>query len=218
MKLKIVVVDLEISPWAKRWALRVGLPLLFVGAASVAFAAPTLKVWKANDALTAADLNANFSALDGRLASLEAASPTKSAFLAHQTSAQDFPSGLGQTLILDSSDFDLGSEYSPTTGTFTTTTGGLYAVTCQLAWDASSSAELISVRIWVNQNTYTGIEQTIRIGGDYATIEAHGMIRLTKSDTLNCQGYQNSGGTLSSYIGSSSERSPTRFSAIRLSP
>ena len=71
MKLKVVVVDLEIPPRVRRWALRLGVPALILGAASAAVAG-TLKSWNAGDVLTAADLNANFAALQTRLAALEA--------------------------------------------------------------------------------------------------------------------------------------------------
>jgi hypothetical protein len=70
MKLKLVVVDLEISPRAKRIALRIGLPLLVLGVASAAFASVPV-TFTAGSTLHAADLNSNFSALDARITALE---------------------------------------------------------------------------------------------------------------------------------------------------
>jgi len=72
MKLKVVVVDLEVSPRAKRWALRIGIPLAtLVGGATLAWAA-SVHTWSDGDTLSAADLNANFSALQGEIATLQA--------------------------------------------------------------------------------------------------------------------------------------------------
>jgi hypothetical protein len=70
MKIKVVVVDLEISPRAKRIALRVGLPLLVLGIASAAYGSVPI-TFSAGSTLHAADLNYNFSALDARITALE---------------------------------------------------------------------------------------------------------------------------------------------------
>jgi hypothetical protein len=63
MKLKVVVVDLEVSARTKRWALGIGVPLaLLLGGSAIAWAAG-LHTWNTGDTLQAADLNANFQAL-----------------------------------------------------------------------------------------------------------------------------------------------------------
>ena len=54
MKLKIVVVDFEIPPRVKLWALRIGIPVALVGAGAIAHAAIPFKT---GDMLQAADLN-----------------------------------------------------------------------------------------------------------------------------------------------------------------
>ena len=64
MKLKIVIVDLEIPPRAKKWGLRIGIPAAVLSVAAVALAAP-LHVWSNGDTLQATDLNGNFTALQG---------------------------------------------------------------------------------------------------------------------------------------------------------
>jgi hypothetical protein len=56
MKIKVYVVDLEIPPRVKRWALRLAIPLLVLGAGAVAFAA-TPHVFTKGDTLQATDLN-----------------------------------------------------------------------------------------------------------------------------------------------------------------
>ncbi|MCL2448952.1 MAG: hypothetical protein FWD17_08405 [Polyangiaceae bacterium] len=74
MRIKVVVIDLPVPPVVKRWAIRVGVAAGILGGASVvALASP--KVWTAGEALKSADLNANFSDLDSRVASLEAGLP-----------------------------------------------------------------------------------------------------------------------------------------------
>jgi hypothetical protein len=60
MKIKIYVIDMEIPPRAKRWALRLGGVAAALGLAAVAFAAVPLHQWKTGDPLSAADLNDNF--------------------------------------------------------------------------------------------------------------------------------------------------------------
>jgi hypothetical protein len=61
MKLKIVIVDLEVPPGAKKWALRLGIPAaVLLGGGAVAYAAG-LVTWSDGQTLSAADLNGNFS-------------------------------------------------------------------------------------------------------------------------------------------------------------
>jgi len=70
MKLKVVVVDLEISPRVKRLALRIGVPVAILAVATVAYASVPV-TFTAGGTLHAADLNTNFSALDTRISTLE---------------------------------------------------------------------------------------------------------------------------------------------------
>jgi hypothetical protein len=71
MKLKLVVVDFEIPPRAKRWALRLGIPgAILVGASAITYASVP-KTWTPGDALKSADLNSNFASLDSRVTALE---------------------------------------------------------------------------------------------------------------------------------------------------
>jgi len=66
MKIKIVVVDLELSRRAKRAGAAVAVVLLAVGAGAVAYASVP-KTWTDGETLNAADLNANFAALSAAL-------------------------------------------------------------------------------------------------------------------------------------------------------
>jgi microcystin-dependent protein len=70
MKIKLAVVDLELSRHQKRLAAALAVPVIIAAAGAVAYAAvPTM--WKDGDVLKAADLNANFTAVDNRVASVE---------------------------------------------------------------------------------------------------------------------------------------------------
>jgi hypothetical protein len=73
MKLKIIVLDLEISSRFKHRILRTSLATLVLGMSVVADAA--IHPFVRGDVLTASDLNGNFSDLDGRVVALESASP-----------------------------------------------------------------------------------------------------------------------------------------------
>lgn len=72
MKLKLMIVDLEVPPKVKRVALRLGVAGLVVGGgAGVAWAAMP-HTFSAGEKLKAAELNENFAAMETRLAKLEA--------------------------------------------------------------------------------------------------------------------------------------------------
>jgi len=70
MKLKLVVVDLELSKRAKRTLVAALVPALVLGGGAIAYAS-NLHVWADGDTLNATDLNGDFSQLDGRLVKLE---------------------------------------------------------------------------------------------------------------------------------------------------
>jgi microcystin-dependent protein len=70
MKIKVVVVDLEISRRGKRMVAGIAAAIVAVVGGAIAFASVPHS-WSANEKLTAADLNGNFSALDARATALE---------------------------------------------------------------------------------------------------------------------------------------------------
>jgi hypothetical protein len=63
MKIKVVVIDLELSRRAKRIAAAVAIPLVLLGGAAVGYA-EVPRTWKDGETLKAEDLNASFKALD----------------------------------------------------------------------------------------------------------------------------------------------------------
>jgi hypothetical protein len=76
MKLKMVVVDLEISPRTRRLLKWVGLPLLLVLGATAIVRAADPSQFTDGSTLKAADLNSNFKIVTDRLAALEARKTT----------------------------------------------------------------------------------------------------------------------------------------------
>ncbi len=71
MKLKVIIVDLEVPPRVKKWGLRLGMPLaMLLGGSAVAYAAGIV-TWNDGQKLTAADLNNNFSQLQSEIAALQ---------------------------------------------------------------------------------------------------------------------------------------------------
>ena len=63
MKIKLIIVDFEISSRVKRWALRIGIPAaVVVGAGALAYAS-TLPTFTSGEMLQASDLNTMSSAI-----------------------------------------------------------------------------------------------------------------------------------------------------------
>jgi hypothetical protein len=72
MKIKVVVIDLELSARAKRRAAAALVPVVLLVGGAVAYAS-SLHVWADGDTLSAMDLNGNFTQLDMRVTTLESA-------------------------------------------------------------------------------------------------------------------------------------------------
>ena len=71
MRVKIVIVDLEIPPSVNRWGMRHGIPAIAVAAGGIAYASLP-HTFASGEVLTSANLNADLQNLDGRLATVEA--------------------------------------------------------------------------------------------------------------------------------------------------
>jgi hypothetical protein len=78
------------------------ISLVALGATAIAFAAPP-HTWNDGDTLTAADLNGNLSALDTRIAALEAKAP---AYLVSESTAMEH-SEVGNDLVLQGASLEL---------------------------------------------------------------------------------------------------------------
>jgi len=71
MKLKVVVLDLELTPRFQKWAVRIGaVAALVLGGGAIAWAAG-LHTWNQDDVLNATDLNGNFTTLQGQITTLQ---------------------------------------------------------------------------------------------------------------------------------------------------
>jgi hypothetical protein len=89
MKFKVLVIDFEIPPRVKRWALRTGIPATVVaGAGAIAYAGVPI-VFTSHGPLTAGDLNADFYNLDSRLGTLEDGGAPYSAQAGHALTADN---------------------------------------------------------------------------------------------------------------------------------
>jgi hypothetical protein len=74
VKIKIVVIDLEIPPRVKRWALRIAVPAAVVAGSAIAYASVPVP-FTAGSPLKAVDLMADFNSLDTRVTTLETLVP-----------------------------------------------------------------------------------------------------------------------------------------------
>jgi hypothetical protein len=210
-----LTIELECPEWMQKVG-KIVFPLLAVAVSGAALAVPP-KTFAAGETLTAGDLNENFSNLDSRVAAMET---NMSAFSAHQTSPQDVTSGAGTTIVFNEKDFDLGSEYSAATGVFTSASGGLYEVTCDVEWDVTQPAGSYDFQttIFQNHDWNTGVEVGLRLAPNFPHVAAHGLVKLAPGDTLQCQGFQGTGFTVATEDAALQNNSATRFSAIRISP
>jgi len=93
MKLKLVIVDMEIPPRWKKWGLRVGIPAaVLIGGGAIAWAG-NLVTWTDGQPLKSADLNNNFSYLQGEITALQAAQAQSQAFQVQATADGGFSVG-----------------------------------------------------------------------------------------------------------------------------
>jgi hypothetical protein len=209
MKVKIVVVDLEIPPGVKKWGLRVGIPLAVVLGGGAAAYAAGLVTWTDGQMLTAADLNANFAYVTGQITALQTRAFPPSGFRATLSTGPNVPSGASVQVAFDSVSFDLGSEYNATSGTFTPKNAGYYTVTCHLQFSASTASGLWRVSILDGANVISTYDIAANLAaGSLATTT---FARIAAGDNVTCTALQNSGGNLSLIT----NPAPT-FSAARL--
>jgi hypothetical protein len=213
VKLKVVIVDLELPASLKRRALRIGMPLLIVCSAAIAYAAPA-RIWANGDALTAEDLNAGFANLDTRLSALEAGSTGKSAFSATKKVAYELPNLTDQVIVFDTELFDLANEYDPSTGIFTPKSGGYYQVSC--SWKAAVTTKgnvSFYAEAGVGISPQTVIHSAWTGDGVYATRNIQTLVRLEAGAHVTCIGYHDA--TVSIPVALDLD---SKFEAIRLAP
>lgn len=196
MKIKFVVVDLEIPPRVKKWGLRIGIPLgVVLGWGAIAWAAG-LTVWTNGQSLQAADLNANFDYLQSEITALQARAFTPSAFNAYMTGSQSVPNGANTTAIFDTDDFDLNSEYNHATGVFTAANAGTYWFHCSLDFAPNPGGTFGDWAAGFMKNGTTPADLPVAelaYAGNRATPSVGSVVRLNAGDTIECYAFQNSG-------------------------
>jgi hypothetical protein len=212
MKLKIVVVDFELSSRAKKWGLWLGLPLtVLFGAGSIAWA-NGLKTWQSGDTLQASDLNANFQYMQDQITALQQAH-TPSAFRAHisNPASISIPSRVDTASVFDTVEFDLGSEYTPGTGVFSPKKDGTYLLHCSQAYATRLGGAYVGY-MQVNGQAVDATNIVAAADGAYGDTPNAAILRLKAGDSVQCFTYQNSG-TAQNLLGFSYEQT---FSAARL--
>jgi hypothetical protein len=212
MKLKIVIVDFEIPLRVKKWGVRIGIPAaILLGGGTIAWAAG-LHTWSQGDPLTAADLNGNFTNLDGRLAAVEGEVHPASAFRAEVSQTTTITPSTNQAIIFDHTLFDVGSEYDHTTGVFSPKRAGTYLLTCGLQF--TSSAADFAVIFLKNGTLVANHDEAPgagAIGTNPTNPQLSVVLALAASDVVKCGAYTNA--STSQSLGLSF---PNYFSAVRL--
>jgi hypothetical protein len=182
----------------KRKYARFGRPVLWALIAAGALIGATALVraavphtFNTGDVLTADDLNTDLSALDQRIAALEAQAHPPSAFRAWLSTAGPTITNSATVMIsFDQVDFDLGTEYNPSTGIFAPKQAGVYLVSCG-AWFASAAAGVrYQVQIFLNSNG-----TSMEVSGDDVQASAANLgistettivVKLAATDKVTC--------------------------------
>jgi hypothetical protein len=171
----------------------------------------------ADEATHAAAASEADGALDDRLATIEDASPARSAFSASNTTGPAIPSGTEPTVVFDSEAFDLGKEYDPATGVFTTKTGGYYDIGCNLIFDrrTSTGTYYLEAGIFINN-----VRKDVAAGtgdGYVQSYRARNVFKLAAGDKVTCRGYQ-TGAAAFGLIPARAGEAVSSFSAVRIAP
>lgn len=122
--------------------------------------------------------------LSDRLDAVEAVT-IKSGFLAYKSQQQQLPGNNGNKVVFDDEVFDLGDEYTPTTGIFKAKDDGHYQFSCVVAWDQGTSQN----GTWEVSFHVNGYERTYNGGygdGLYITRHLTATIDLKSGDEVYC--------------------------------
>jgi hypothetical protein len=199
MKIKLVVIDLELSPRGRRrlvWSAAL-VGVLLVGGAVAYSSVPV--TWTSGQALTAADLNSNFSTMAAQIADLQAKVHPASGVHAWLTKATTIPNAETYTqVVFDHVEFDLGSEYSAVTGAFTAKQAGVYLIVCAFEYAPSVAGAGYGAAVFQNgaRRELTEISASWTGG---ATPEHTMVTQLAANDVITCETYQYSGAAASLY-------------------
>jgi hypothetical protein len=125
-----------------------GLALLMVVGAGALVRAGVPNTFQSGDLLSADGMNKNFEALDQRIAALEARAHPASGFLAWlSTTGPTVQTRTFTKISFDQVEFDLASEYNPSTGMFTPKQGGTYLLNCGFWVGGTTAGSIYNVGI-----------------------------------------------------------------------
>lgn len=211
MKLKVVIIDLEIPPRVKKWALRIGIPTVaLLGGGALAYA-EGLVTWSSGQTLHATDLNDNFTYLQGEIAALQGQVHPASAFRATLSNATNIANNTSTQIVFNNVLFDLGGEYDAAAGVFTPKNAGTYLVMCDLEVASGATNGGWYVDIFDGQNAVIG---TAVAANAYAgSVETEALTQLAAGDAVSCSALEETGGNQSLYLGYTGHNT---FSATRL--
>jgi hypothetical protein len=218
MKLKVVVVDLEMSRRQKRIAGLVA-GLAAVGVLASVAVAQVPHTFAAGDVLKASELNENFAKVDADLLTLqtsvealqERAFPA-SAFHAFKTQSLTASAGYNN-LVFDTERFDVADEYDPATGRFTAANDGLYWLQCQ-AWKQASNGTSTGLALLVNDNDQINANDAVNTSQSNLTIAVTTMVQLSAGDEVSCNFFSGESGHVIAPDNNFAER--TMFTGFRL--
>jgi hypothetical protein len=220
MRVKVVTLDFHLTQNAK-WAIRWGvLPLaVLLGAMAVAHAYDTSWI-ASSQPVSAAKLKADLDEAQTRLAALEsevaklaAQAHAASSFSSFLTAPAMVPNNVsGLPVKFDRVQFDLGSEYDATTGTFTPKQSGTYFAHCVLEFVANASADY-AVGFFVNGAPAATGDLVVDNQGAIS-VQVNELLHLSAGDAVTCLPFQNTGGAVSLDEVAGSPRNT--FSAARI--
>jgi hypothetical protein len=153
---------------------------------------------EANHAVNADNASNAKGPLATQITQLQGVTHPPSAFHAILTNPTTIPSNVSTTVVFNSKDYDLASEYSATTGVFTATNDGYYIVNCGVEFWSLVGTTLFNVDIQRSPAPDGGTSTEVAVGEFEVSnqgntrIEANTPIHLHAGDNLWCGAYQNS--------------------------
>ena len=145
---------------------------------------------EANHAVSA-DSAAASGQLSTDIANLQSLTHAASAFHASTTSALSVPPSTITKVLFDSVEFDLASEYSASSGTFTAKQAGIYSVECRVSFVGSPPINEAAV-ISKNSSALAKSDLLVNASGG-GVVEAHITTKLAIGDALTCNAFQATG-------------------------
>ena len=211
MKVKVYVIDLPIPSFITKWGLRLGIPTLAVLAGGVAFAGPPTTEYADGSPLTAKALTDNFNYLQNQITTSTFAPRTPSAFRATLTNATTIQNTAYTPVTFNEVAYDLGSEYSAATGTFSPKQPGLYLLECGLSFLTTGSGYEYQASVLQNGNVVAVHDSESSANGYGMNFGLSTALQLASGDSITCEAYQATGAAQPIY-----SHFPSYFAVTRL--